>query len=81
MKPKPKPLQYANRARRIARRMIECVKRIKTLEESIEGEKTSYDRHRIGKEQQRLHDLQRRQNELEKLGYSSAALFLLSLLG
>ena len=89
MKPKPKSLQYFQRARRIARRIVDCVKELKTVEideitdsndpavRALAEKISNRQRHAIDV---KLIRLKNRQRELEELGFTSATLFLISLL-
>lgn len=92
MKPKPKSLQYFNRARRIPRKIVKLELELKTLELAtnikLEGEAvvpndTKLFQNNIERSKQRIRSridvLRDRFRELETLGFASTAIFLLSL--
>ena len=89
MKPKPKSLQYFQRVRRIARRIVDCMKELKAVETNEITNSNDPAVHalaeKISNRQRREIDvklirLKKRQRELEELGFTSITLFLISLL-
>lgn len=90
MKAKPKPLQYASRARRIPRRIASLERQLKSLDVQIDLEKslapdiidaaTRFSERSKQQIRNRIDALRERFNELERLGYASVTLFLLALI-
>lgn len=85
MKPKPKPLQYSNRARRIPRKIVKLELELKALDLAVKTDnqiQENFDKFIERSKQRirnRINELRDRHQELERLGYASLTLFLLSL--